>query len=310
MPRPRSDAPPAVTVVVPTRGRPDLLPHALRSIREQDLEHAVQTILVFDGSEPDTAYASDDAHRPVRVVRNARSKGPAGGRNTGILAAEGRYIAFLDDDDLWAKDKLSRQLRALEQSGRRAVVSTIAVRQGDQVSDRPFDRTSLSYADLLRSRTQEAHQSTVVVERRYLLDEVGLFDEDVPGSYGEDFDWLLRSAAIEPIAVVPHPLAEVRWHESSWFFDRWGLIVEALQYLIAKHPALLTDARGAAVLTARLAFSHAALGERRASVRMLWRTIRSHPGELRWVLTLPVLVVPRAALPVLKLVRRTTGRSI
>ena len=301
---------PDVTVVVPTRGRPELLTAALASIAAQDYAGVVETIVVFDGSDPDRVFASNHPTRPVRVVRNHRKPGPAGGRNTGILAATGDLIAFLDDDDLWCPDKLSRQVQALVRSGRRTCVSTISVRQGDQVSDRPLPQTTLSLRDLLRSRTQEAHQSTVVVRREFLLHEVGLYDEQVPGSYGEDYDWLLRAAAIEPIEVVPLPLVEVRWHETSWFFDRWALIIEALTYLTAKHPGLATDPKGAAVLTGRMAYSHAALGQRRAALREVRRTVRRNPGEMRWVLTLPLIAHPAAALPVMKLLRRTTGRSI
>lgn len=298
-----------VSVVIPTRGRSDLLAQALASVQEQDVDGVVECLVVFDQVEP-AAEIERDGDRPVRVLPNTRTPGPAGGRNTGILAARGRVVAFLDDDDLWRRDKLRLQLETMRTSGRRAVVSTIALLNGGTRTVRTVEATSLDYRDLLRSRTQSAHQSTLVVDASHLRDVVGLFDEEVPASYGEDYDWLLRAAAVEPLAVVPEALVDVRWHAGSYFFDRWQVIVDALGYLTAKHPDLLADRQGAAVLCGRLAYSHAALGRRREAVRWLRETLRRNPGELRWVITLPVLVDPRLGLPVLRLLRRLTGRSI
>ena len=298
-----------VSVVVPTRGRGDMLAQALASIRSQDLVGIVETLVIYDRSEPNPALERG-GDRPVRVLTNARTPGPAGGRNTGIVTALGHWVAFLDDDDVWHPDKLTRQLEALASSGRQTCVSTIATVLGDVRRVREVVATELTYADLLRSRTQSAHQSTVVVDREHMRSVVGLFDEGVPYSYMEDYDWLLRAASVEPLAVVPAPLVEVRWHEASWFFDRWGAILEAIDYVLRKHPDLLKDAHGAAVLHGRSAFCHAALGHRAEALSGLRKTIRRNPLEPRWLLTLPIVLAPRAALPLMRLVRRATGRSI
>src|SRR5918993_1740820 len=101
----------AVTVIVPTRDRVHFLSQTLRSIR---LQHAVdmEVVVVDDGSPPgqvDAVVAALQDDR-FRVLRNNTAQGVSAARNTGIAAARGAWVAFCDDDDLWATDKLRRQL--------------------------------------------------------------------------------------------------------------------------------------------------------------------------------------------------------
>jgi glycosyltransferase involved in cell wall biosynthesis len=108
---------PEVTVVVPTHDREALLRQTLGSILGQrgvDFE----VIVVDDGSSDDTAAAVAGLGDPrVRLVRHGRPLGVAAARNRGIAEAAGAWLAFCDDDDLWAPDKLARQLQAATQTG-------------------------------------------------------------------------------------------------------------------------------------------------------------------------------------------------
>src|ERR687898_2985729 len=96
------DAVADVSVVVPTHDRPRLLMQTLGSIlRQQAVDFEV--IVVDDGSRDGTAEVVSwlgDAR--VRLLRHDRSKGVSAARNTGIAAAHGEWLAFCDDDDLWA----------------------------------------------------------------------------------------------------------------------------------------------------------------------------------------------------------------
>ena len=121
-----------------------------------------------------------------------------------------------------------------------------------------------------------------------MLDGIGLVDEEIPGSYGEDYDWLLRAARRAPIVVVRSPLTRAYWHQASFFADRWTSIIDAIHYLLAKFPELYGDSRGLALLYGRLAFAHAALGN--GSEARMWarRTIRLDPRERRAYLAVAV----------------------
>jgi glycosyltransferase involved in cell wall biosynthesis len=112
---------PEVSVVVPTHDRRGLLLQTLGSILRQrgvDLE----VLVVDDGSRDGTAeLVAELGDGRVRLLRNDRPQGVAAARNRGIAEAAGEWLGFYDDDDLWAPDKLARQLQAARQSGRQWV---------------------------------------------------------------------------------------------------------------------------------------------------------------------------------------------
>ena len=67
--------------------------------------------------------------------------------------------------------------------------------------------------------------------RSVLLDRVGLIDEELPRSYGEDYDILLRASEAGLVTVVNQPLVRVLWNGQSYYFGQWASYAEALQYL-------------------------------------------------------------------------------
>ena len=95
----RQGAPwPAVSVVVPTRHRPELLLHAVTSILGQSYPGKLECLVVFDQSEPAAAPLGEiPAGRQLRVLANTRTPGLAGARNAGITAAVGSVIDPLAD---------------------------------------------------------------------------------------------------------------------------------------------------------------------------------------------------------------------
>ena len=105
------DGDPAVSVVIPTRDRWPLLATTLASALGQD-GVALEVVVVDDGSATAAPVVPPFDDPRVRIARNDRSLGVAGARNRGIEAARGEWIAFLDDDDVWAPAKLRRQLDA------------------------------------------------------------------------------------------------------------------------------------------------------------------------------------------------------
>jgi hypothetical protein len=72
----------------------------------------------------------------------------------------------------------------------------------------------------------------------------GMVDEEIPGSYGEDYDMMLRAAYLAPIPVVNRPYVSVTWARNSYYFGRWGLYADALEFLLRKHPDFESDAKG------------------------------------------------------------------
>ena len=110
---------PAVSVITPVFDAVATLAETVASVRAQSRDDW-EMILIDDGSADGSlalarALAADDVR--VRVLALNQNQGPAGARNAGIRAARGRYITFLDADDLWRPEKLAVQIGYMERTG-------------------------------------------------------------------------------------------------------------------------------------------------------------------------------------------------
>jgi len=299
-----------IGVVVPTHDRPQLLRETLRAILEQDVSAPLDIVVVFDRSEPDRTLeelSTDD--RRVRVVANTRTPGLAGARNSGILAVDTDWVAFCDDDDVWAPQRLRAQLERSERDPEAVVLTTgIRVLHEGSTIDRLAGKDRIPLADLTRSRMAMLHSSTLLLRRSALLGPLGLVDEAIPGSQNEDWDLLLRAAAIGDLAHIDEPLVLVRWGRTSHFSRRFETLVDSLEWMLERHPGIAQDDRGAARVFGQLAFGTAALGRRGPALRWTARAVRRRWTEPRAYIALAVatrLLSPTWVLSVLN--RRGRG---
>jgi len=291
---------PPVTVVVPTHNRPEYLRRAVQSVVDQEYDGVIEVVVVFDASEPLLPDVPLRPGRHLRATTNDRTRGLAGARNTGILEAAHEYVAFLDDDDSWLPGKLESQLAVFEGDQGLALVGTaMVVDDGERRHERLVPSERIVHGDLIQNRLPGLHSSSFVFRRAALLGAVGLVDEALPRSYGEDYDMLLRTAAVGPIAVVNRPLVAVTWQGQSFFFGQWAVYAEALQYLLAKHPAFATSRTALGRIEAQVAFALAASGQRRAARDWAARSIRHDPRRpkayLAFAVSLGVLSADRVA---------------
>lgn len=300
---------PSVTVVVPTRDRPELLRRTLQAILSQRYMGRIECLTVFDQSEPSVRSETVNERRSIKSVENQRTPGLAGARNSGALQAQGELLAFCDDDDVWLPDKLRLQVEALRHT--QALVSTcgIYVSYGDRTIARLPAHETVTLAHLLRSRTFESHPSTIVARRQDYIERIGLVDEAIPGSYAEDYEWLLRAARVAPVVAVRKPLVTVYWHQSSWFENRWETMVSALAYLLDKYPEFKEEPKGLARIYGRIAFAYAA--SRHGSLARRWalKSLGLNWRERRAYLALAVSLGLLRAPAVLRLAHRA-GRGI
>jgi glycosyltransferase involved in cell wall biosynthesis len=270
---------PRIDAVIATHDRPEQVREAIDGVWAQSYPGEIRCLVVFDRSEPDQALCRRGVDRSVEVIRNTRTPGLAGARNTGILAGTGDLVAFCDDDDVWLPDKSRLQVWALRDAGASTSVTGIAVEYRQRVWARIPDPADLNVHTLARRRVMEAHPSTVMVRRSTLLGSIGLVDEEIPGGYGEDFDWMLRAAQDGPIAVVPHAMTRVHWGHSKFSQD-WQTIIDAIDYGLAKHPVFGEDRHALGRLYGRRAFALAALGGGGVPAAVA-RTLRVAPLERR-----------------------------
>lgn len=290
---------PSVSVVIPTKGRPGLLRRTVGSVLGQEYAGPIECVVVHDGEDPAPGESVHAGGRRVVPLRNDRTPGAAGARNCGLLAASGDLVALCDDDDIWLPGKLRAQAEQLT-ADPTAVGSGggFVLRHGARTTVKTPRVTRMTHRHLLRSRMAEVHPSTLVLHRDVVLKHVGLLDEQVPGSYGEDYDWLLRATTHGDVLVLPHPLAEVLWHPGSFFGGQWEMVSRAILYLLDKHPDLASEPKGLARMYGRLAFAQAALGHRAEARRWAVACLRQHPREGRAYVALAVgagAIRPRVA---------------
>lgn len=278
-----------VTTIIATRNRPEMLREAIASVVGQSYRGLIEVLVIFDQSEPDWSLETDSATRKVKVMSNTRVPGLAGARNTGIEAADGEFIAFCDDDDYWKPKKIAAQIDLLRRNPE-AEFSTcdITVNYSGEFHDRSLGKTNITFEDLLRDRHTELHPSTFLMRRYAVIRGFGLVDEEVPGGFGEDYDFLLRVARRHSIVHVGQPMTVVRWGGQSFFFQRWQTMLEGLSWILAKYPEFETVPAGSARIRGQVAFAHAALGERKKALRWATSATQRNPFEPRAPLAMAV----------------------
>ena len=226
-----------ISVVIPSYNRLPLLQQAVESVWRQTCDQ-VELILVDDGSTDGTeefgeALAADKPN--VHYLRLEHSGRPGQVRNAGAGLARGKYLAFLDSDDLWQPEKLARQLDFFEQHPEIRICHTreVWLRSGKEVSQagQRHARSGHIFSDALRKCI--IGPSTVMLERS-LFEELGGFREDL--EIAEDYELWLRLTARVPVGYIDNPLVIKRGGHADQLSEKYGQIeifrIRALQDLV------------------------------------------------------------------------------
>jgi glycosyltransferase involved in cell wall biosynthesis len=199
---------PLVSVIIPAYNSAKYLGEGIKSVLDQGYEE-LEVIVIDDGSSDGTRHVCEQF--PNIFYRYQKNSGPANARNAGIGVAKGKYIAFLDADDVWTAGKLVKQVNLMERhpgvgllSGDMRRFYTCEVLAPSMFSKNGFDLEffgdAFYVADAYRKillRGNYIPTGTVIV-RKDCLDKVGSFDESL--RYSEDVDMWLRIAMYYPLA--------------------------------------------------------------------------------------------------------------
>jgi GT2 family glycosyltransferase len=222
-----------VSVIIPTFNRWPMIGEAVESVLSQSFGD-FELIVVDDGSTDGTATELARFGSNLRILSTPR-RGVSAARNLGASRAVGRYIAFLDSDDLWRPGKLARQTAFMDKHTEAQICQTeeIWIRHGVRVNPKAVHRKP-SGDIFLRSLDLCLVSPSAVMMKRELFQRVGGFDETFPVC--EDYDLWLRIAAELPIPLIPEPLVVKRGghadqlSHSMWGMDRYRVL--ALQKLL------------------------------------------------------------------------------
>jgi glycosyltransferase involved in cell wall biosynthesis len=297
---------PLVSVIVPAFNGGALLEETLASVFRQTWRRR-EVIVVDDGSTDDTAARLTKYGTALTVLRQA-NRGPGAARNTGIRAAAGDYFALLDHDDLWAPEKLERQVEV----ARRNPASGLIACDGEQ-----FDGDRVLLGQLLfgplRERLAASGERELTSTRwtdmfpgcpiatpgqtllpRAVVERVGPFRERRDEAV--DYDYWIRIARVFPVTFHLDP--HMRWRytaasasgPSALRMLRWGLMtVPVLRRHLESappedRPTLKAALAGYAGLarTAVLYGRHGGMGSARWALRRLMRAAPGAPGPFLW----------------------------
>jgi len=290
-----------VSTVITSHNYAQYLPAAIDSVLAQT-NPAREIIVVDDGSSDDTERVVASYQTQIHYVRQA-NQGVAVARNRGIAESRGRYVAFLDADDLWLPRKLELQAEALS---RRADCRACAAAHrsfGPKLSPRFVGRReehrSLVEA-LVLSGNVAGIPSTMLCERS-LFAEVGGFDPDLGDC--ADWDMWVRIASITAVARVNEPLVAYRHHDRNMTRNvtlREHDSVRVLQKAFAMKslPAELR-ARRSRVFARNymvLAGSYLHAGSYRNSLRCLARAVALDVRQLGYPAAWPLRLLARAGM--------------
>lgn len=197
---------PLVSVVIPVFNGQDFLEDALRSVFGQDYQ--AREIIVVDDGSADRSVEIALACRDIRLIRQDH-QGVAVARNTGLAASAGEFIAFLDQDDLWAPDKLSRQVSHFLALPEMDCLYTAAHHFLEPGTCRPaWFRPNLVSVD------QAGYYPSSLLVRRDVFQRIGVFDPSFLDT--SDVDWLTRAKdAGLHVCIMPEVLMHKRIHSNN-----------------------------------------------------------------------------------------------
>ncbi|MDH7445524.1 glycosyltransferase family 2 protein [Aquimarina sp. 2201CG14-23] len=190
-----------ISVIIPAYNAEDFISDTVHSILQQQYDN-IEIIVVDDGSSDLTATICKSL--PVTLIRQ-QNKGVSAARNTGLEAANGDLIAFLDADDLWCDDKLKNQIALLAQSPSSSFVLGLS--------------TAINIDGIPITEPQFVLSLGTILVIREVFTKVGGFDTAL--DFGEDIDWFLRIMEAGYLCVIdPNPVLKFRRHENNITNDR------------------------------------------------------------------------------------------
>jgi glycosyltransferase involved in cell wall biosynthesis len=231
---------PDFSVVIPTRDRWRVLPRAVGTALAQS-GVTLEVLVVDDWSRqpaPPLPILSDPR---VKLLHNGPAEGVAAARNLGARHSTGEWLAFLDDDDVWAPHKLASLRVAANQVGARFAYSSALMIDADltPLFVLPGPPAASLLQHLLERNAIPAGSSNVVVERA-VFGQVDGFDESL--SVLADWDAWLRLAQVAPAALVGDALTAYSVHPGNWVLrddpadeDDYGRFCEKHAELIRRH---------------------------------------------------------------------------
>lgn len=208
----RKKAMPAVSCIIPTHDRPQLLRLSIASVLEQS-SLPLEIVVASDVDDAATRALCDElaaaAPIPVRYVHDpAAGRGASASRNTGAAVARGDVFAFLDDDDLWLPGYLEHALAAMTATGRDMAVTWRMMARGAVRVDGPTLEEGLRARDVIAVSLGTTGSNMVVTAAAFAA--IGGFDPAIPVKNDTDFFYRFLHAGFDYAVVRDRLVVQVK----------------------------------------------------------------------------------------------------
>ena len=195
--------PPMVSVIIPVYNRKKVLLDAINSVLRQTFTD-YEIVIVDDGSEDPVKILERDYDK-LHIIEHKSNFGESAARNTGIQAAVGKYIAFLDSDDEWLPEKLAIQVSFLEQNPKLGLCTTGYIYETEEGTSIEIPKPQKNWHRYLAQGIHLAPGSTLMGNRKLM----SKFLYDVNFSRMLDLDWFLRFTKEYSIDVIQKSLSVI-----------------------------------------------------------------------------------------------------
>ncbi len=210
---------PLVSIIISTYNRPIYLKQTLESVVRQTYTN-MEIIVVDDGSLNDDTLKVCENFKTVTYVKIENSGGPAKPRNVGIKKAKGKYIAFLDDDDLWIETKIEQQVTILEEHTDFGLVHGYCqvIDENGKLTGKIVGKAGsaeVKHGDVsLRMIGNWTLMTSSVLLRKGVINLAGCFNEKMPPA-GEDVEFWVRCSFFTRFYYLNSPLVYYRTHQHN-----------------------------------------------------------------------------------------------
>jgi glycosyltransferase involved in cell wall biosynthesis len=230
-----------VSVIITTYGRTGkLIFEAIDSVRNQTYKN-IEIIVVDDNGFGSKLQQENEKifqmEEDIHYIANKKNSGAQVSRNIGILASHGAYIACLDDDDIWMKEKIEKQVTLMENEDLALVFCNGYRFYNNDLNNRKlyqFNFISNQELDFITElRSDRIGSTSIPLMRRDCLAQTGLFDVDMPAR--QDYEMWLRFCRYYKVKGIDEPLFFYRYHEGERITKSYSKEIRSYQLLWNKY---------------------------------------------------------------------------
>lgn len=277
-----------ISIIMPVYNREQTVKQSVESVLAQSYSH-FEMIIVDDASTDQTAEVIKEIDdQRIRYIKHTENRGACAARNTGILAAEGNWIAFQDSDDIWNKKKLEKQVNAISKStsSKQPIIFTSFIRhkegKKEHIPENNFLPQEGSIHKELLVRNFISTQ-TVLLPKSYLLNE--MFAEDMPRF--QDWELWIRLSKRYPFYWIDESLVDVYYTNDS-ISSEIKKVVEAYEKIREKHFRYYQEAGSEYVAALLFSYGHnlCLAGELKKGRAVLLQSFIQNKKSMKPIITL------------------------